>query len=45
MPTPAEPARRVVPVPTAEVGEKRPIDSVDGEAEEKKPQRIAPTPM
>ena len=45
MPTPAEPVRRVVPLPTAEVGEKRPIDSVDGEAEEKKPQRIAPTPM
>ena len=45
LPTPVEPARRVVPVPIAEVGEKRPIDSVDGEAEEKKPQRIAPTPM
>ena len=45
MPTPVEPVRRVVPVPTAEVGEKRPIDSVDGEAEEKKPTRIAPTPM
>ena len=45
LPTPVEPARRVVPVPIVEVGEKRPIDSVDGEAEEKKPQRIAPTPM
>ncbi len=45
MPTPVEPARRVVPAPIAEVGEKRPVDSVDGEAEEKKPQRIAPTPM
>lgn len=44
-PAPVEPARRVVPAPIAEVGEKRPIDSVDGEAEGKKPQRIAPTPM
>ena len=44
-PAPTEPARRVVPAPIAEVGEKRPIDSVDGEAEGKKPQRIAPTPM
>jgi hypothetical protein len=40
MPTPVDPA---APVSVA-VGEKRPIESADGGVE-KKPQRIAPTPM